>query len=145
MAKFVFTELIPGVARRCVDLKTNNMDYATYVADTLHSLVNFYYVAVSARAQELDTQDATSSAPSICTQLSLHLVDLSDTMRYVFDQDKKFHSTMFQTSAFDIAESVTSGADQVEGLETLSESERSWRKALLIDNIIDIKKHDIEF
>lgn len=46
MAKFIFTELIPGVARRAVSHKTTNVVFANLIADTLHSIVSFYNIAL---------------------------------------------------------------------------------------------------
>jgi hypothetical protein len=42
MAKFTFEELIPGVAKRAVQVKTNNLPYALLVAETLNTLANYY-------------------------------------------------------------------------------------------------------
>jgi len=41
-SKFIYEELILGVARRAVEVKTTKDSYANLVADTLNSLVSLF-------------------------------------------------------------------------------------------------------
>lgn len=41
-AKFIYTELIPGVAKRCVQVKTKNIKFRDLVADTITAIGNLF-------------------------------------------------------------------------------------------------------
>ena len=70
MAKFVFEELIPGVAKQVVAAKTKNVSFALLLANTLHNLSNYYSAALSSNLVWLE--------------------DLSAAMRCVFDPTQRF-------------------------------------------------------
>jgi hypothetical protein len=73
--KFLFSELIPGVAKRAVSHKTNNAIFANLLAQTLTDLVNLYNASLTGDAE--------------------WVIDMTDTMRYVLDMSKPFYQNHF--------------------------------------------------
>lgn len=75
--------------------------------------------------------------------LGLHLVDLTDAMRYVFDQSKKFYNDQFQANLMDSEQSLAENAGQ--GMQLLDKEEREWREKLSVGDHLDVLKHDLNF
>ncbi len=124
MAKFAFEELIPGVAKRAVQVKTSSLPYALLVADTLNTLASYY--------------TACLDAPSLP-----QLDDLTDAMRPVFDASQKFYQFHFQQE--EAREGEANRAALKVSLDSLSEEERLWRRALRVHDKIDVEKYDVTF
>ena len=78
--KFLFSELIPGVAKRAVGHKTSNLPFANLLAQTLADIANLYNASLTGDDE--------------------WVIDMTDTMRYVFDMSKPFYQNNFQRTNF---------------------------------------------
>ena len=69
--KFLYTEFLPGVAKRILSVKSNKESYFKLISETISSLINLLNVELVAKTATLD--------------------DLTDGCRVLFDPTQKYY------------------------------------------------------
>lgn len=78
-AKFVYEELIPGVAKRVLAIVTKNIAFALLISETLNAITNLFLTTLQS--------DGSTKNEKIS--------DLADSMRLVWDSQQKFYINHF--------------------------------------------------
>lgn len=143
--KYLYGELLPGLAKRIVAVKSTKEPYVKLVADTIENLINLFNVELVRKTATLD--------------------DLADACRVLFDPTQKFYGSHNQkvfeeepkqetvtimgatvaATAATLEEAISNCQVPKCDLSKFSPEDKAWRNSLKAGDLIDAVKWDQNF